>query len=484
MQGSKDGTVLVSADGNGKIALYDFETLKLIYNINSNELAIRGFAFSNDGLRFFDVRADHCNVWEPPVLVRRTEVNDESSQGFGDDASNATPPTIDSKTYDTERVITTVTACESFDMILCGREDGSVAVYSALTGALIQELASHVKSIAIKSLCLSQSQKILISLDRSGRIAARRITTSKCQRITETGFITDQKAINVVEQILISPDDTRILVSMPHKDQIWELKTANTLGEITRSNDRSHWRWTQILKSSWPLIYFSDGKVTLYNWDFHEASSLGGSIDLCLAEAGYAPVRAVFSSSNALQLGILLAFSRSRLQPPCLRVWSLQKLHALAEDSHEPNAVADDKSTERLSLPKMHAHASYDHLAKAIKFAIGLYEDSLIFLTHQGWVCSLKVSGVREETYYTRHFFIPFRYHNNGSSLVMDVTSKGNIIVAFRTEVIIFVGGLDFEEKISWKSDTVVPRPSMKSTLGRGRSAPISILKDHSHFQD
>ncbi len=473
MQGSKDGTVLVSGDGNGKITLYDFETLKIIYKISSNELGIRSFAFNNDGRRFFDVRADHCNIWEPPVLVRQTEMNEESSQGLSDDASNTALPTINVKTYDTERAITAVTASESSDVILCGREDGSVAVYSALTGGLSQELAGHSKNIAITSLHLSHSQKLLISLDRSGRIAARSLTTSKGQQVKETAFVMDQKAVHVVEQILISPDDTRILVSMPHKDQIWELKTANILGEIAIPNDRTHWRWMQTSKQSWQLIYFSDGEVRLYNWDFHEASSLGISVDLCLAEAGSAPVTAVFSSNNALRLGILLAGSRSGLQPPCLRVWNLQQMHALAKDSHEPNAAADRKSTQRPTPWKMHAHASYDHLAKAIKFAIGLYEDSLIFLTHQGWVCSLKISGPREETYYTRHFFIPFRYHSNASSLVMDVTCKGRIIVAFRTELIIFVGGLDFEEKISWKGDTIVSRPSMKSTLGRGRSAPV-----------
>lgn len=449
MQGSKDGTVLVSSDGIGKITLYDFETLKIIYNINSNEPGIRNFAFSNDGHRFFDVRADRCNIWEPPVLVHRTEIDDESGQGLIDDVPNTAPPTVNAKTYDTERVITAVTASQSSNVIFCGREDGSVAVYSALTGDFIRELAIQGKNIPITFLNLSYSQKLLISVDMAGRIAARRLTTSKGQQITETACIMYPKPIEVIEQILISPDDSRILVSMRHKDQIWELETGNTLGEIARPNARTHWRWTQTSKLSWPLIYFSNGEVTLYGWDFDEAGGLEISTDLCLAQAGSVPVRAVFSSNNALQLCILLAGSRSGLQPPCLGVWDLQQLHALVENSHESNITADTKSTQRRTLREMHAHARYDHLAKAIKCVVGLYEDSLIFLNHQGWVCSLKISGLEKETHYTRHFFIPFRYHNNASSLVLDVTYKGSIVVAFRTEVIIFVGGLAFEEKMS-----------------------------------
>ena len=472
MQGSRDGTVLVSGDSNGKITLYDFETLKVLYNINSYELGIRGFAFSNDGLRFFDVRGDHCNIWEPPVLVRRAEMNDGSSIAPSDETSIAAPPTVNAKTYDDNRVITAIAAPHGFDVIFCGREDGSVAAYSALTGDLVQELASHAKNVAIMFLHLSLSGKILVSVDRSGRVATRRLEILRGPRVTESAFVVDRKAIDVVEQILASADDTKILVSMPHKDEVWEIDTANIIGEIPRSNDRAHWRWTQISKLSMPLVYFSNGTVTLYSWDLFEVSHLGPSIDLCLAEAGTTPVVAVTSSANTSHLCIMLADSRPGLLPPILRVWNLHEVHAVSRDTHEP--TTKEESTQETNFIKVPANATYDQLAKDIKVVIGVYEDSLIFLTHQGWICSLKLTSPRDETHYTRHFFIPFRYQNSASSLVLRVSSKGSIIIAYRTEVVIFVGGLDFEEKISWKGETIFPRPSMKSTLGRGRSEPIS----------
>lgn len=472
MQGSRDGTILVSGDGNGKITLYDFETLKILYNINSYELTIRGFAFSNDGLRFFDVRGDHCNIWEPPVLVRRAEMDDESSIEPSDDASIAAAPTVNAKTYDDDRAITVLAAPHGFDIVFCGREDGSIAAYSALTGNLVQELASHAKNIAVMFLHLSRSGKILVSVDRSGRIVARKLDILRGSRVMEFAFLLDRKAIDVVEQILASADDTKVLVSMSHKDEVWDIGTGSTLCEIPRSNGQAHWRWTQTTKLLSPLIYFSNGIATLYSWDLFEASHSGPSLDLCLAEVGTTPVIAITSSANASHICILLAGSRPGLLPPILRIWNMHEMQGVSRNNHGSNTK--EQSTQEAVPKKVPVDAIYDQLAKDVKLVIGEYDDSLIFLTHQGWICSLKMTRRREETHYTRHFFIPFRYHHSTSSLNIHVSSKGSIIVAYRTELIIFAGGLEFEEKISWKGDTIAPRPSMKSTLGRGRSDPTS----------
>ena len=470
MQCNNDGTILVSGDNNGKITLYDFETLKVLYNINSDELGIRDFAFSNDGLRFFDVRSDHCNVWEPSVLVRRAETNDESSIAPSDDLSIVAPPTVNAKRYDDERAITALTALYDSDIVFCGREDGSIAARSAVTGDLVQELDGHGNNIGVMFLHLTRTGKTLVSVDRSGRIIARRLNIVRGLRVTECVIVMDRKAVDVVEQILVSADDTKILVSMPQRDEIWDLETANTLGEIPISKDRVHWHWIQTSKPLMPLVYFSNGAASLYSWDLVEAINSGPAIDLCLAEAGTTPVAAVTFSANDSRLCVSLAGSRTGLLPPILRVWNMRELRAISQDTQEPSI--GEKSTPEANFRKLPAEATYDRLAKDIKFVIGVYEDSLIFLTHHGWICSLKFTGPREETNYTRHFFMPFRYHNNASSLFMDISSNGSIIVAYRTEVIIFAGGLDFDEKISWKDETIVPRPSMRSTLGRGRSAP------------
>lgn len=472
MQSSKDGTILASGDGNGRITLYDFETLKVLYKINSYETGIRDLAFSNDGLRFLHAGGDHCYIWEPPILIGRAEMNEESSIGPNDDASIAAPPTINAKTCEEDRIITAMAAPCEFDVIFCGREDGSIALYSALTGGIVQELANHTKNVAILFLHLSRSGKVLVSVDRSGRVVARKLRILPGPRVMESAFVMDRKAPDVVDQILISEDDSKILVSMLQQDEIWELETHNAPVEIQISKDRRHWLWTQTSNPSTPLVYFSNGTVILYKWNFFQISHLAPLTDLCLAnEKREAPIITISASSNASHLCILLGGSVSGLQSPLLGVWTMHEMHALSKDTHEQ--LSREESTQEVTPMKLPADATYDQLAKDIKLATDVYEDSLVFLTHQGWICSLKLTSLKQETHYTRHFFIPFRYHNNANSPIMHVSSKGSIVVAYRTEIIVFAGGLEFEEKISCKGDAIVPRPSMKSTLGRGRSDPI-----------
>ena len=469
IQGSRDGTTLVSGDGDGKITIYDFETLKVLYKIDSYEVGIRGFAFSNDGLRFFDVRGEYCNIWEPPVLIRRTEMDDGSFIEPSDDISVSAPPTVYAKTYDDDKVITAMSAPHKFDLVFCGREDGSIAAYSTLTGDLMKELASYSKHIAIMFLHLSRSGKCLISVDRSGRVVARKLEFLNGPQVAESVPLLDRKAGGVVLQILASADDTRILVSLSDKDEIWDVETSETIKEFARSKDQAHWQWTQSASTSLPLLYLFNGKVALCGWDSVEPAHWGPSVDLGLAELGTTPVAAIASSNNDSHICILLAGSRPGLLSPILRVWKTHEIYAVFKDTHRKG----HKEGITRGVQQISPHAIYDQLAKEIKLVIGVYEDSLIFLTHLGWICSLKLNGLREEVNYSRHFFVPFRYHSSASSLTMHVSSKGSIIIAYQTQVIVFAGGLDFEEKLSWKGETITPRPSMRSTLGRGRSDPI-----------
>ena len=183
-------------------------------------MGIRDLAFSLDSLRFLDVRGDHCPIWESPVLLRWAEINDKSSVGCSDDASTAAPHSIFAKSCDEDEVITAIAAPLAFDILICGREDGSIAAFSALTGLFIQEMASHTKHAAIMVLHLSRSGIILISVDRSGRIIARKLELLRGPRLVEHPFVMDRKAPDVIEQIFISGDDTRILVCMSQMDEM------------------------------------------------------------------------------------------------------------------------------------------------------------------------------------------------------------------------------------------------------------------------
>lgn len=61
---SPDGRTLVTGDPSGTIQIFDFETLKLLYRISSEETSVRALAFTGDGRRLLDMRDSQITVWD------------------------------------------------------------------------------------------------------------------------------------------------------------------------------------------------------------------------------------------------------------------------------------------------------------------------------------------------------------------------------------------------------------------------------------
>ncbi|KAM7204974.1 hypothetical protein V8F33_001215 [Rhypophila sp. PSN 637] len=87
---SADGQSLLAGTNQGAVEVFEFEVthtgvvaaLTPIYCTNHPlDSTIRGVAFSRDGLRFVDVRAQQARVWAPAALVRRGMSELESSVG-------------------------------------------------------------------------------------------------------------------------------------------------------------------------------------------------------------------------------------------------------------------------------------------------------------------------------------------------------------------------------------------------------------------
>jgi hypothetical protein len=59
---SADGRLLAGGAGSGIVQIYEFDTLKLLYQIESSDFHIKQIAFSRDNLHFLDIRGSQCNI--------------------------------------------------------------------------------------------------------------------------------------------------------------------------------------------------------------------------------------------------------------------------------------------------------------------------------------------------------------------------------------------------------------------------------------
>ena len=448
---SSDGMVLATGSGDGVIKLYDFGTLKLMFQINSHQENIRTMAFNSNNLRFLDLRGNHCNVWEPSVLVRRTSPGDDSSLDFSENITDG-PEYSASRAFDDDLAITALTSHHSGEYIFCGRENGSVAVYSSKSGKLIKEGFDHGRNVAILDLDWNKQEDLLAICDLWGEIAVRKFSKDPPELLFFDEPLLHRKSSSVVHQIIFHPHGSGLLISTAEADELWSLKDATLTKTLTARECRSSWRWMSHPKQVDFLILITETRARIYNWEtLNEISRIEG-IGLELPSGPALPLSSLVTTARGHNFCAFLLDAKTAGLAPALRLWPTSFL-VPESNQVKPAACLDD-------------------LAKDIKSVIGVYKSMLIFLAHSGWVCSLNIDDLTPEKVYSRHFFIPLQWHSTVEKLSVLVTYKGSIVMAINHEIAVFHNGLDYGERIGFAGAMASGKLSMRSVLKRGTSNP------------
>ncbi|KAI9848521.1 MAG: hypothetical protein M1837_007190 [Sclerophora amabilis] len=449
---SPDGTVLATGSGDGVIRLYDFETLSQLYQINTQQQDIRAIAFNSNSLRFFDIRGNLCNVWEPSVLVRRIDSGHDSSVDFSERDRDG-PQLCTARTFDEDLAISAMVAPHGGNVIFCGREDGSVATYSSETGLPVQELFRHVKNVAVTSLEWNEREDLLASVDEGFRCIVRKVLKTLSGALDIGQPILDRTSLIVISQVLLSTNGKRCLISTPKADELWDLDDALLIYEHVPSVSRSSWRWISHPLDCSRLFLVTDGRAKVFDWANLAELSKPEGIDLGLRATPDFPVTYFAPAAQDQNVCICCSGSKATGLTSSLSSWSAESLSS--ESSHaEPVA-------------------SYDDLVKDIKGIIGMFKSNLIFLNDDGWICSLNTQNMGRGRVYTRHFYVPLQWHSMTPAwrIPMLVTKKGSIALAVGNEIAVFHNGLDFEEQVALEGSPAPVKASMRSVLGQGGSS-------------
>ena len=419
---SPDGTALVAGGGDGSLRLYDFETMKLLHQSFIHQQAIRSIVFNSSGSRFFEIRGNYCNIWEPSALVRATNLEDDSSVAFSDQISQV-PEISSSRTCDDVQAIVTIVAHDENDFVFCGREDGSVAAYATKTGKLAQELFVHSQNVAVDFLEWNHSRKLLACANRSGHFTVRKLTRAVPKLFDIGQPILDQGCSSVISQILMSNDGTNLLVSTADSDVLWELTALSVVRIYKYTKARKTWKWAKHPDTD-RLLLFEDSCMRIYKWAALEELSNADGIDLGMM--GSPITNVVFPSQS--RNGCLIA-SKAPVSGQSLsfQLWP---------------AKIFSPETEVVPL-----ESSYADIAKDLKAVFGTFKSWLIYLQHGGWVCSVNLDTAANDKFYLKHFVIPLHWHGTTVN-PMAVTQKGCIIMAVKEELVVFHNGLDFEERV------------------------------------
>ncbi|KAH0566184.1 hypothetical protein GP486_000416 [Trichoglossum hirsutum] len=431
---SPDGRTLISGDSVGTIRVFDFEVfdfqkLKLLHIIHGRGDNIRSLAFFSDNLRFVDTRGSQSNVWEPAVLVRQEEVGEEASDVVSLELQETPLPEpieID--------VITTMALEPRGAYIFCGTEGGLVNTFETRTGRHSQTLYKHSTGISITKLAFEGGRGVIASADSSSRVLVYQLASSPTGWKTMS-LLLEYRMEEPIENLLFSPDGMRILVATTTNDTLCALD-----GGVVTSlswDTRNAGIWANHPQHATQLLLVVNNYLRIYEWDGLKELTTGSGIKLDHDVSPEFEVRTSYLGWNGRILVTEYSeFGGSRSNTRLL-LWDATSLDASVTTVSPYSAL--QPFGDRLA-----------HLIGILGTMIGMTKDSITFLDHEGWICSVDM----EETlpkHYKRHFFLPYDWLSTNDSLLFGFTEKHDIIFGRDDRLAVIKRGLDQSEILPFK---------------------------------
>ncbi|KAI4235285.1 MAG: hypothetical protein LQ349_003262 [Xanthoria aureola] len=420
---SPDGRTLASGDGSGNLKLYDFETLRLLHCIQSNEYYIRELQFSSDNLQILEVRASRCRIWDPVALVRQ-DAEDESSDAVSLSTASQEVPMDSIKGTPS---ITTLTCHEAGEVFFCGKQDGSIHMYEPRTGKHVQKLLSH--GVAIVDLCIVEGSDTFCSADTSSQVMVRTLVRqAKEWNVQATVF--DRHIGESVYQVLVNEASTRLLVSSRASHTVWSIST--NISEIISTVPREMasyggaYSWITHPTCKDQLLLIAGNVAHLYDWlTFSRLTTSEG----ILLEGSVLPELMINSITPCFNGHIIATAFKDSLAPRA-------KTKLLFWNSSDFNIQA------RSCVPV----SKYHYLSDQVQVLIGSDSQKFVFLHTSGWVCSVDAQAT-SPGHYIRHFFFPADWLSTDAPLIIKITKRRDIIFAKRDEVAVIKRGLEISER-------------------------------------
>ena len=448
---SADGNLLMTSDGKNTLSVWSTGSFRLIHQLVYDEF-LRDIAFSPDAQRLYDVRGTICNLWEPDALIRS---DDSLREDLSTQDTVYSHPTVTAYGEGCAQISALVSDTKD-EYFVTGKDDGAVAIHDMSTGLQLRKLYIHSTSVQVVMVSWSRTLKYIASVDDSGRVMAKRLgkpASHSMEKKWKVFLLLDLRIGTTVRQVLFSHSEEFLLVSSTHLDRVYSTTTKQKLFERQRPNG-GHREWVQHPTKPELLIWITHDTQELYSWNGLErveqpVTNLIGSTE---AGAGSATLQRV----STLGLGETTAFQLNQAPE---RVLSLKDRYILLE--YLPNLTTsrrlymiDLQTMQRSSLPL---------LSDILHRLIGVYQNRIVFLNYQYWVCTYELGdenrgdafhdggrGMQEEDIddfgagleYERHFFLPKTWLSPSGLSLITVNLQGTLLCPKNGEVAVVRSGI------------------------------------------
>lgn len=446
---SHDGRLLAGGAGSGIIQVYEFDTLRLLYRVKSSNFYIKQLSFSPDGLHFADIRGSQCNVWEPAVLLRDM-VGDDSSI----DSSSSVVEIISS---DSKIRISAITLHHNAEVSFCGKEDGSVSIYSLKSGAQTGILYCHKSLVRILNWC--PLTDAIISVDASNCIFAWKLKPDP-----QHGWVVDKQLFQSrldcgrsIIQVLPGEVTGKFILSTRESDHFWSIEGRQE--EVRDHFDKPGTRiWFQHPQSPIHMICVDSKCARIYAWgDWSEVAHVPLSLDM---EESQLKRIIPFTVDRRQRILIEMSELNGSARTHKIHIFNMNSFDIGHASTNGPirNAADVGGAIEKTQLPQKSnprtqltapLRSQIDILADYVSHIIGISDNGkLVFLDVNSWVCSAGLESMHISSFsYSRHFFVPYDWFSGTRDIICALTRR-DVMFARNDDVAIIKGGLDFMEKV------------------------------------
>ncbi|OAG43151.1 hypothetical protein AYO21_02437 [Fonsecaea monophora] len=484
---SPNGRLLGGVAACETINLYEFDTLRLLYRIKSSEQGIKQIIFSRDNFHFADVRRSQCNIWEPTMLLR-----DTVAENLNESTSTSV---IEASTSDDKVKISTMVLHSQGQVVICGKDDGSVCLYDARTGAFLQQIHEHKSPI--RTLTWQTRDNITTSTDASNRVLA-----STLMRDHKGGWISNELPLQLrldcghaVVQVLRSETTSNLILSTRESDYLWD-NNGKQIAARSYLKKPGIRLWIQHPQSQGHAMCIEGEDARIFCWcHLSEVSRLQLGVDTTNVQLK--SVRGYDSGQRRwvlLELSELNGSARTRsiyvfdatpfnLEDGTCPGDSLERvkagIHGLVD--MEVPAVLTSEGESSLGEPAVGEPMLQTYQQHVLKPLIGRQilaltphvfhvihltdTGKLIFLDTNSWVSSIDLDNLDRSVaataaavstprppsppiQYSRHFFVPHDWFSGTRDIVCATTAR-DVLFARNGEVAVIKNGLDYEEEVT-----------------------------------
>ncbi|CAG7935894.1 unnamed protein product [Penicillium nalgiovense] len=460
---SPNGRLLAAGGANGIIHVYEFNTFKLLYQVRSSNSYIKQLVFSKDSMLLADIRGVQCTVWEPEALLR---------ESMGDDSSGAASTTVvEAVTMEAKAKITAMAVHHTFEVIFCGKDDGSVVLYERKIAAYLGTLYSHKSPVRL--LAWIERRDALMSIDASNRIFLHKIHKS-----TDKGWLGNLTVLfkshldseEAVTDVLVGEMAAKFLISTRESDHLFNLDTGEHERDRTYPQTPGIRKWNPHPNSSEHLVCVNTSTVSTYRWsDWSEVSAISFWLD---AKAELKSVT-LYSLDQKQRIMLYLLYPDNSVSIKIIALFDAECLSVASDDDElllgkqsdtvaaldRPPTHQEGENTVMVSIPADSPLGSRITAFKLrVAHIIGIDESNkLVFLNRSFWVCSVDLVEleVAQREYYPtidvlEHFFLPTDWFA-GRRDIVSVLAKRDIMLTRGGDLAVIRGGLDYSRRVPVK---------------------------------